>query len=193
MLKRALIVTSMFVLGGLAAAQTPQVPKFAIFAGYSYANTDYLSGPRSNLNGWEASAEGFRLRPYLTFVADGSGHYGWNEFPISCVTVGVVCNPGPPNSRVREYDLLAGPQISVIRGRFRPFAHILGGAGYASMTTTGFFDSSLAWALAAGGGADYAWRGRLSWRAQGDVIRKNYFNASQYGVRLSIGLSMRIW
>ena len=196
MLKRAFMVVAVFTLSGLAAAQAqqvPQVPKLGFSVTGSYANTPYLSGGRSNLYGWEATVEGFRLKPFLTFVLDGSGHYGWNPFPISCVTVNIVCNPGPPDSRVREYDLLAGPQVSVIRGRYRPFVHVLGGAGRVTMTTPGFFDDSLNWMIAAGGGSDYAWKGPLSFRAQGDVIRKNFFGDTQYGIRVSIGFSIRIF
>jgi len=192
-LKRALMVVAVFLLSGLASAQVPEIPRLGLFAGGSYANTPYLSGGRSNLFGWAATVEGFRLKPFLTFVADGSGDYGWNPFPISCVTVAVVCSPNPPDSRVREYDLLAGPQISMVRGRFRPFARVMGGAGHVSMRTNGFYDDSLAWMVAAGGGTDYAWRGRFSLRAQGDVIRKNFFSDTQYGLRVSIGIAMRIF
>ena len=187
MLKRALMLMVMVGISGLAAAQ---VPKLTIFAGYSYGNTNYAPGPRSNLHGWEASVEGFRFRPWLTLVADGSANYGWNSFPISCVTV-PVCTPAIPNVRAKEYTLLGGPQISIHRGNLRPFVHVLGGATRVNLATPGFFDSSTKWTVAGGGGVDYKWRGPFSIRVQADYLRTNLFNLTQNMLRASTGLVLR--
>jgi hypothetical protein len=165
-------------------------PRIIIFAGYSYENARYLFGNTSNLNGYEASVEGFHLRPHLSFVGDGSAHYGWNQFPISCVTVGIVCTPNPPNSRVHQYNFMGGPQWRFFgpNARFQPFVHVLGGYGRVTMSTPGFFAGSWAWEVAAGGGVDYPWRGPFSWRGQADYIRNNFFNNGQNQIRLSLGL-----
>jgi hypothetical protein len=165
-------------------------PRIIIFAGYSYENAGYLLGTRSNLNGYEASVEGFHLRPHLSFVGDASAHYGWNVFPISCVTVGIVCTPNPPNSRAHQYNFMGGPQWRFFgpHARFQPFVHVLGGYGRVTMITPGFFQGSWAWELAAGGGVDYPWRGPFSWRAQADYLRNNFFNDGQNQIRLSLGL-----
>ena len=187
MLKRALVVAMMLTASGLASAQNP---RFTIFAGYSYGNTNYAPGNRSNLNGWEASIEGIRLKPWLSLVADGSGHYGWNEFPISCVTV-PVCTPAIPNSRAKEYSLLGGPQISTFHGNFRPFVHVLGGATRVTVTTPGFFDRSTNWTIAGGGGVDYKWRGPFAIRVQADYLRTNLFGLTQNMIRASTGLVLR--
>jgi hypothetical protein len=183
-LKRALMLAAVLAFGGLAAAQNP---KFTIFAGYSYGNTNYGPGNRSNLNGWEGSIEGYHLKPWLTLVADGSGHYGWNAFPISCVTF-PVCTPAIPNSRAKEYTALGGPQISKHYGNLRPFVHLLGGATRVSVTTPGFFDSSTNWTVAGGGGVDYKWRGPFSLRVSADYLRTNLFGLTQNMVRASTGL-----
>jgi hypothetical protein len=182
-LKRTLVFIFMLALSGLAAAQNS---KFTIFAGYSYGNTNYGDSSRSNLNGWEASIEGYRKRPWLTFVADGSGYYGWNSFPISCVTV-PVCTPAIPDSRIKQYILMGGPQFSTFRGNFRLFAHAMGGASRATAKTTGFFASSWGYAVAGGGGVDWKWRGPLSIRVSGDYIRLDLFNTSQNMYRASTG------
>ena len=187
MFKRALVAGFILALSGLAAAQNP---KLTIFAGYSYGNTNYAPGARSNLNGWEASVEGFRFRPWPTLVADGSAHYGWNSFPISCVTV-PVCTPAIPNVRAKEYTLLGGPQISTTRGNLRPFVHVLGGATRVNLATPGFFDSSTKWTVAGGGGVDYKWRGPFSIRVQADYLRTNLFNLTQNMLRASTGLVLR--
>jgi hypothetical protein len=183
-LKRALVAAVLLMLSGFAAAQNP---RFTIFTGYSYGNTNYAPGTRSNLNGWEVAVEGFRIKPWLTLVADGSGHYGWNEFPISCVTV-PVCTPDIPNVRAKEYTIQGGPQISQWHGNFRPFVHVLGGMTRVSVQTPGFFDSSKAWSIAAGGGVDYKWRGPFGWRVQADYLRTNLFGLTQNMVRASTGI-----
>ena len=186
MLKRTsvfIVLVLMLALGGVADAQNS---KFTIFAGYSYGNTNYGDTHRSHLNGWEASVEGYRLRHWLTFVADGSGYYGWNQFPISCVTV-PVCTPAIPDVRARQYTLLGGPQVSIFRGRFRPFVHGMGGATRVTVKTTGFFASSIGYTIAAGGGVDYQWRGPISIRVAGDYLRMDLFNTSQNMYRASTG------
>lgn len=187
MLKRALVAVVLMLLSGLAAAQNP---KITLFAGYSYGNTNYAPGPRSNLNGWEASIEGVRLKPWLTLVADGSANYGWNAFPISCVTV-PVCTPAVPNSRAKEYTLLGGPQISKWYGNFRPFVRLMGGATRTNVATPGFFDSSTNWTVAGGGGVDYKWRGPFGFRVQADYLRTNLFGLTQNMVRASAGFVIR--
>lgn len=191
MLKRALIVAVIAALSGLAAAQNQnQNPRFTVFAGYSYGNTNYGPDHRSNLNGWEASIEGFRLKPWLTLLVDGSANYGWNAFPISCVTV-PVCTPAIPNVRAKEYTLLGGPQISVHRGKLRPFVHVLGGATRVNLATPGFFDSNTNWTVAGGGGVDYTWRGPFAFRGQADYLRTNLFGLTQNMIRASIGIVLR--
>jgi hypothetical protein len=86
-LKRVLLALCLAALIGTAVAQNEPAepisnkpPRFIIFAGYTYQYTRFLTGDRSNLHGYEASLEGLHLRPHLSFVADGSAHYGWNQF-----------------------------------------------------------------------------------------------------------------
>lgn len=184
MLKRALVLTMVLTLGGAAAAQNP---RFTIFGGYSYGNTDYAPGPRSDLHGYEVTFESFRIKPWMTVVFDGSSQAGWNQFPISCVTF-PVCTPAIPNVRAREYNFLAGPQVSTFRGNFRPFLRVLGGASRVSVATSGFFQSSIAWTVGGGGGVDYRWRGPFSWRVQADYLRTNVFGLHQNMLRASTGI-----
>jgi hypothetical protein len=186
-LKRAMIVIAVLALAGIAAAQNP---RFTVFAGYAYGNTNYASDQRTSLHGWEASIEGIRLRPWLTFVVDGSAQYGWNEFPISCVTV-PVCTPAIPDVRAKQYTLTGGPQLSRFRGNFRQFVHVLAGATRVNVATTGFFDSDTKWTAGAGGGIDYKWRGPFSWRVQADYLRLNVFQSHQNMIRASTGLVIR--
>ena len=187
MLKRATIVVTLLALTGIATAQNP---RFTIFAGYAYGNTNYASSQRTSLHGWEASLEGVRLRPWLSLVVDGSSQGGWNQFPISCVTV-PVCTPAIPDVRVKQYTLVGGPQVSRFRGNFREFAHVLAGATRVNVATTGFFDSDTKWTAGAGGGVDYKWRGPFSFRVQADYLRLNVFGMHQNMIRASTGVVVR--
>ena len=188
MLKRALVVAVVLIGSGLAAAQNP---RFTIFAGYSYGNTSYAPGKRSHLHGWEVLIEGIRLRPWLTVVADGSANYGWNQFPISCVTV-PVCTPAIPDlARQRVHTSWAAPKYPTFRGNFRPFVHVLGGATRVTVSTPGFFDRSTNWTIAGGGGVDYKWRGPFAFRVQADYLRTNLFGLTQNMIRASTGLVLR--
>ena len=105
MLKRALVVAVVLIGSGLAAAQNP---RFTIFAGYSYGNTNYApaSAPPARLGSFDRR---FRLRPWLTVVADGSANTGWNQFPISCVTV-PVCTPAIPDCAPKNTHSWAAPR-----------------------------------------------------------------------------------
>jgi len=186
-LKRAWLVMALFGLSGIAAAQNS---RFTIFAGYAYGNTNYASDQRSSLHGYEGSFETFRLKPWLTVLFDGSAQYGWNQFPISCVTV-PVCTPAIPDVRVKQYTYLAGPQISRFRGNFRLFVHGLAGATRVNLETTGFFDSDTKWTAGGGGGVDYKWQGPFAWRVQADYLRLNVFQTHQNMIRASTGLVIR--
>jgi hypothetical protein len=182
-LKRACVVVVLLALSGVAAAQNS---KFTVFAGYSYGNSSYGDFHRSNLNGWEASVEGYRFRRWLSLVADGSGYYGWNQFPISCVTV-PICTPAIPQSRIKQYTIMGGPQFTTFRGKFRPFAHVMGGVTRVRAVTSGFFAQSYGYTIAVGGGVDYQWRGPLSIRVSGDYLHMDLFSVNQNMVRASTG------
>ena len=168
-------------------------PRFVAFAGGSFQNSRFLSGDRSNLWGAEASFEGWHFYPHMTLVADGALHYGWNQFPISCVTVGIVCTPNPPDSRAKQYDFLGGPQYRFFSPdkKIQPFVHAFGGYGRATMQTNGFFAGSWAWEVAGGGGIEYTWRGPFAFRGSADYLRTNFFNDSQNDVRGSLGIVWR--
>jgi len=196
LLKRALVLAVLLLLCAAAFGQAtePTKPPFlTVFAGYSYANQGYLLNSRSNLHGYGVSVEGWHFFPHLTMVGDGHAQFGWNAFPISCVTTGVLCNNGvPPDSRVQHYDFLGGPQYRFTPyGRWQPFVHVLGGAGRATMKTTGFFEGSWAWEVAGGGGVDYRWRGPFDLRVQADYVRTNLFHDTQNCIRASTGLVIR--
>jgi len=181
MRKLLLLGLTFLALAGMAAAQVPTAGN--IFLGYSYYSTDLSTIGRSNANGWEGSLEG-RLFPFVGIVADFSGHYGTETFPVFCGLP--LCLPLTAN--VAEHEVLFGPRVAVPAGRFRPFAEAMFGVGRVNADAAGS-DTSFADAL--GGGLDFRLIRPIAWRFQGDYVRTRFFTAHQSNVRLSTGIVLR--
>jgi hypothetical protein len=89
--------------------------RIEVFGGYTYLNPDFSPVSPNHVNGWNASAN-FKVRPWLGFVADFSGFYPSHFYP-GCGG----CSQGATISGT-SYTFLFGPQFSLRRGRFSPFA-----------------------------------------------------------------------
>jgi opacity protein-like surface antigen len=177
---RTFLVSAVILLfSGLGIAQ---VPAGNVFFGYSYMSADQATGGRANLNGWNGSLEG-KVFPLLGIVADISGHYGSQDFPLVCTG---VCTP--PNLSSSTHSFLFGPRLSVSVGKFRPFAHALFGASHISGSATGISESDTSFAYALGGGLDYHLVPLISWRIQGDALQTRFFGGTQSNARISTGI-----
>jgi hypothetical protein len=179
----AAVFFALVLSAGLANAQIPTAGN--IFLGYSYYNTNLSSVDRANLNGWEGSLEG-KVLPWIGIVADLSGHYGSQNFPIVCPVI-----PGPcpaVNLKVNEHNALFGPRVSVSVGKIRPFAEVLIGIGHVSAQRAG---SDTSFATAVGGGLDYHLFPLLAWRVEGDYVTTRFFSATQNNLQLSTGIVFR--
>ena len=141
-----------------------------IFGGYSYINQDTsLSNPLGNsgVNGWNASAN-FALKPSLGIVADFSGFYP--SYNPGC--------QGNCSSTANIYTFLFGPQVSMTRGRWKPFARFLIGDMHMTTqlggveSTTFTTNDSLTFGL--GGGIDYSLTHRLALRGQVDWLHNGF-------------------
>ncbi len=186
MRKVVIIVGTCFLLAGLAAAQIPTGGN--VYFGYTYYNTK-LSVSSGSLNGWEGTLEG-KLFPLLGIVADITGHYGSQQFPVvvEC-PVGVgPCNPGSTSASAHIYQAMFGPRLSVPAGKFRPFAEFEIGVGH---VTTNGFGSDTSYATAVGGGLDYKIVRPIAWRFQGDYVRTRFFDRADNNLRLSTGIVFR--
>jgi opacity protein-like surface antigen len=190
MRKIGFILTALLLFAGLASAQVPTSGN--IFFGYSYQSTsssafDFANSSRANLNGWEATVEG-KVFPFLGFVADASGHYGSQNYPVN--VNGVLASASVD---AHETTVMFGPRVSASVGKFRPFAEALFGVGHVTTTLPENLgqpsDTSFAWAL--GGGLDYRIIRPIAWRFQGDYVETAYFGATQDNVRLSTGIVLR--
>jgi opacity protein-like surface antigen len=80
----------------------------------------------------------------------------------------------------------AGPKIAWRQKRWEPWAHaVFGGAHEQPQTAAGSRNS---YSIKAGGGADYRWNPRLSFRLEGDYVRTGFFSQSQNNFQLSGGI-----
>jgi hypothetical protein len=127
------ISTSLLVIFLLAAAATAQIPtKGNVFFGYSYVSADTNLGDRANLNGWNGSLEG-KVLPFVGIVADLSGHYGSQNFPVSCGGISGACTV---NVNASMHTVVFGPRVSVPISKFTPFAEALFGVSHVSGSTS---------------------------------------------------------
>jgi hypothetical protein len=193
---RKILVAVFMVLSfaGLGDAQVPTAGN--IFVGYSYYNSN-LEVDRASLNGWEGSLEG-KVFPHVGIVADVSGHYGSQDFPI-CPVVPVGSGDGgcaATSASTHELNVMFGPRISFSAGRWRPFGQGL--FGVAHISSNGF-GSDNSFALALGGGLDYRIVKPVAWRFQLDYMRTQLTLASsgfssgsaQNNFRFSTGIVLR--
>jgi len=160
-----------------------QIPGGNVFFGYSYLNVDQNTGGRASLNGWNASVEG-KVFPLLGLVGDFSGHYGSQDFPLTCA------GPSCPASNLSSstHSFLFGPRLSVSVGKFRPFANVLIGASHISGSGNGVSPSDTSFAYAIGGGLDYHLIPLISRRIQGDALQTRFFGGTQSNARISTGI-----
>jgi hypothetical protein len=84
--------------------------------------------------------------------------------------------------------ILFGPEISIPRWRFSPFAHILVGGAHLSQSST----SDNAFATELGGGVEVNVEGKISWKcAEFDYLPTYFHNGRQDNFRFGTGLVFR--
>ncbi|HYL84961.1 MAG TPA: hypothetical protein VE263_12050 [Candidatus Angelobacter sp.] len=80
----------------------------------------------------------------------------------------------------------AGPKIAWRQKRWEPWAHgIFGGAHAHPQTASG---SQNSYSIMAGGGADYRWNPRVSFRLEGDYVRTGFYKQTQNNFQLAGGI-----
>ena len=185
MRKLVLIGATFLLFGALAAAQVPTSGN--VFFGYSYYNSK-LTVDRASLNGWEGSLEG-KVFPHVGIVADFSGHYGSQDFPV-CPTVPVGDSGcGTASASTHQLNVMFGPRVSFSVGRWMPFAQAMFGVAHISSTTG--FGKDNSWASALGGGLDYRIVRPVAWRFQFDYMHTHLYSIGQNNFRFSTGPVLR--
>jgi hypothetical protein len=144
------------------------IPSGNIYAGAAYADSvDVVN--RLTFRGWDGSVEAFPLRhfAYLGIVLDGSGLY---------------------RTGVQQYNIVIGPRVSVNFGKWRPFAHAMGGIQQTNSSGTTFRPA----AVDIGGGVDRKLPFKnFSWRLQFDYVHTHLLSANQNEYRGSTGIVWR--
>jgi len=175
---------------GTASSHVPD--RGNVFAGYSYTNSDVVTGYHSGLSGWNLAVEKKYL-PFIGLVGDVSGQYGSSRVPANSTCRGVGTPGGciTTGSRVSQYNYLVGIRGGHSVWRLRPFAQFLVGAVHTRESASGISSSNTGFAMVLGAGMDLRLVPRVSWRMQADYLTTGTFAASQHNVRLSVGPAIR--
>ncbi len=90
------------------------------------------------------------------------------------------------NEHVKIGTYGAGPKIAWRQKQWEPWAHGIFGGAHEQPQIAGFSRNS--YVLKAGGGADYRWNPRLSFRLEADYVRTGFFKQSQNNFQLAGGI-----
>jgi hypothetical protein len=90
------------------------------------------------------------------------------------------------NEHVKLLNFVGGPKIAWRQRRWEPWAHVLVGGTHAFPQTAG--NSKTGFAVQAGGGADFRWNPRFSFRFDADYLRTMLFKSSQNNFLLGGGI-----
>jgi opacity protein-like surface antigen len=90
------------------------------------------------------------------------------------------------NEHVKIATYGGGPKIAIRQKQWEPWLHgVFGGAHEQPQIAD---QSRNSYAIKAGGGADYRWNPRLSFRLEADYVRTGFFNKSQNNFQLAGGI-----
>ena len=175
-----LLISIALVLSCFAAAQdhfAPDYSKVEIFGGYQFTHVALGHDFNGfNLNGWDASVNGY-FNKYLGMSADFSGGRYGGLFGV--------------NSKVYPY--LFGPTARFPKHtKMTPFGHFLFGVAHLKTSSLGLSgsDNSFSWAM--GGGLDVYVSPKFSVRlAEADWLRTQFADSTQSNFRCSGGVVIK--
>ncbi len=90
------------------------------------------------------------------------------------------------NEHVKIATYGAGPKIAWRQKQWEPWLHGIFGGAHEQPQIAG--SSRNSYAIKVGGGADYRWNPRLSFRLEGDYVRTGFFHGSQNNFQLAGGV-----
>jgi hypothetical protein len=164
----AVVVAFLSLMLFSTTSKAQLLPSGNLYGGVGYADNVHVVN-RLTFRGWEGSAEAFpfhRFR-YLGIVLDGSGFY---------------------RKGVTQYNLVLGPRVSKNYGKWRVFAHAMGGYQEAKSGGQNFHTVIEDF----GGGADRKLPFKnFSWRLQFDYVHSHELSATQNDFRGTTGIVWR--
>jgi hypothetical protein len=90
------------------------------------------------------------------------------------------------NEHVKIATYGGGPKIAWRQKRWEPWLHGIFGGAHEQPKIAG--QSRNSYVIKAGGGADYRWNPRISFRLEGDYVRTGFFKGSQNNFQLAGGI-----
>ena len=90
------------------------------------------------------------------------------------------------NEHIKIATYGGGPKIAWRQKKWEPWLHGIFGGAHEQPKIAG--QSKNSYALKAGGGADYRWNPRLSFRLEGDYVRTGFFKQGQNSFQLAGGI-----
>jgi hypothetical protein len=179
------------LFAAIACAQ--QDPKGDIFAGFSYANTDFGAASRASTYGYELTSQ-IKVRRWLGIVFAGHGHFGNAIVPVCLGTSANSCVTPTSRSFAHLYIESGGVQASKQVGRLTPFARALFGVGILDACPVFTCESKGSFVQAYGGGVDYRIsERRFGWRVQAEFVQTRFFSSTQNDGRLATGLMINFY
>jgi opacity protein-like surface antigen len=94
------------------------------------------------------------------------------------------------NEHIKIATYGAGPKIAWRQKKWEPWLHGIFGGAHELPQIAG--QSKNSYAIKAGGGADYRWNPRLSFRLEGDYVRTGFFKQAQNNFQLAGGIVFHI-
>lgn len=90
------------------------------------------------------------------------------------------------NEHVKLLTYGAGPKIAWRQKQWEPWVHAILGGAHEQPQLAG--QSKNGYSIQGGGGVDYRWNPRVSFRLEGDYVRTGFFNLAQNNFQISLGI-----
>src|SRR6267154_1605231 len=152
----------------------------------------FLYGGRDDYR-WQLgiAASWWRFRSSV-FNANGVGvntsvvYFTNDWFGIEGDITGVFASTIFANEHVKIATYGAGPKIARRQKQWEPWLHAIFGGAHEQPQVMGQKRNS--YVIKAGGGGDYRWNPRISFRLEGDYVRTGFFNQSQNSFQIAGGV-----
>jgi hypothetical protein len=184
------LIPTLLLFAAIAVAQKP--PRADIFAGFSFANTNFGVGINASAYGYEIASQ-LKVRRWLGVVIDGNGLFGSGTVSV-CLPSRRGCVNLVGSTFAQIYTESGGLEASKQTGRVTPFARALFGFATLSACPVIVCETKGSFSQAYGGGLEYRiTEQRLGWRVQGEFVQTRFFSRVQNDNRFATGLVINFY